>query len=143
MKLKTSDIKNIINMLNSPDKDNQILGLSLLNTVNFNTYRGELILLQKFCNPPNDDWKIHAPEAYEYIKDLKIEYNSRNRPNLNISIISISDLSGIFRMLKCNERVRRLHEKLFTQHVYEHLERTITPEEGAKITVNIKIKNYE
>ena len=143
MKIKTSDIKRIIEMLDSPDEDNQILGLSLLNTVNFHTYRGELILLQKFCNPSNDSWKIHAPEAYEYIKDLKIEYNSKNRPNLNISIISISDLSGIFRMLKCNERVKRLHEKLFTKHVYERLERTITPEEGVEITVNIKIKSYE
>jgi len=143
MKIKTSDIKRIIEMLDSPDEDNQILGLSLLNTVNFHTYRGELILLQKFCNPSNDDWRMHAPKAYEYIKAIKIKYNSEIRPNLNIAIISYRDLSGIFRMLKCNERVRRLHQKLFTKHVYERLERTITPEEGVEITVNIKIKSYE
>lgn len=143
MKLKTSDIKNIINMLNSPDKDNQILGLSLLNTVNFYTYRGELILLQKFCTVPNDDWKVHAPEAYEYIKALKIKYNSENRQSLNMSLINIDDLSLIFKMLKCNNKVRTLHEYLVNQHVRERMQRLIKISNDVKINIKIKIKNYE
>lgn len=143
MKIKVSDIKNIINMLNSPDKDNQILGLSLLNKVKFHTYRGELILLQKFCNPSNDDWKMHAPKAYEYIKAIKIKYNSELRPNLNMAIISYGDLPGIFRMLKCNERVRKLHEDFYTKHVCDAIHRTLNTTEGVEITVNIKIKTYE
>lgn len=143
MKIKTSDIKRIIEMLDSPDEDNQILGLSLLNTVNFHTYRGELILLQKFCNPSNDDWRMHAPEAYEYIKAIKIKYNSEIRPNLNIAIISYGDLSGIFRMLKCNERVRKLHENFYTKHVCDAVKRTLNSTEDVEITVNIKIKSYE
>ena len=130
-------------MLNSPDKDNPILGLSLLNTVNFHTYRGELILLYKFCIPSNDDWRMHAPGAYEYIKALKIKYNSEVRPNLNMTMISYADLPGIFRMLKCNERVRKLHEELYTKHIYDALKRTLNTTKDVEITVNVKIKSYE
>jgi hypothetical protein len=145
MKIKESDIKSIINMLESPDTDNRILGLSLINKLNFHTHRGELLLLKVFCGVPNDDWKDYAPEAHEYIKALTIRYNSEHHSHLNISLLHFRDISNILKTLKCKERVRKLHEYLLTKHIYKSLSKLvpISITDDIEITITIKIKSYE
>jgi len=57
-------------MLKSPDEENQVLALSILDQQNPKTIPVTLMLCHKFGNAPDDLWQKHAAKAKLHIMDL-------------------------------------------------------------------------
>jgi len=74
MKLTKEKYYNIINMLNSDDKENKIIGLSIINELNIESNIIKLLLIKKHSIKINDKlYEEHAPAFIDYLDKLKTD----------------------------------------------------------------------
>jgi hypothetical protein len=64
------ETKNIISMLQSPDKDNHHIAFQSLSALDFENYKGELIVLYKNAGHNLKYWQEHCLKAYEVLINL-------------------------------------------------------------------------
>ena len=65
--MTAEQVTNIINMLQSPDQENHVLALGVLETKNPNEITAILMMCYKFGNPKRDVWEINAPKSMIYM----------------------------------------------------------------------------
>jgi hypothetical protein len=70
MELTKENLKNLVNMLRSPDKDNAVVAVEAFKQLDLYKHRAELILLYKFGEPNFDFWKEYYAEAWELLIEL-------------------------------------------------------------------------
>lgn len=70
MELTKENLKNLVNMLRSPDKDNAVVAVEAFKQLDLYKHKAELILLYKFGEPNFDFWKEHYAEAWELLNEL-------------------------------------------------------------------------
>lgn len=80
--MEIEKLKNIINMLSSTDKENHVVALTLLESIEHNkNCFVQLLMAYKLGKPKTETWLEHAPTAYKYIsnnaptKDSGITFN--------------------------------------------------------------------
>ena len=67
VKFDKEETKNLLNMLKSEDKDNQIIAFQALENADLKEYKGELLVLYKFSKLPKDTWETEAPKSYKVL----------------------------------------------------------------------------
>lgn len=65
---KIKVLKNTLEMLKSPDHENVILGLSVLNSKEHNGNLVSLLYCYKYGVHDEDEWVTHAPEAWAFMR---------------------------------------------------------------------------
>lgn len=67
--MEISKLKNVINMLQSPDKENHVVGLTVMEQQEHQKAFVPLILAYKFGHPKQEAWQENAPMAFDFIKE--------------------------------------------------------------------------
>lgn len=71
MELTKEKYQNILGMLNSPDEQNKMMGLSVLNEQSFRDNTVKILLLKKHSNCSDELWKEHAPTVWGYMSEIE------------------------------------------------------------------------
>ena len=67
------ETRNLMMMLKSQDKDNNIIAFESLKNVDFNKYVGELLVLYKFGGHTLENWMINCKKIATKLLDIKPE----------------------------------------------------------------------
>ena len=70
MEITIEKYQNIVNMLSSPDTENQVLGLAIINELAFKPNLGKILLMMKHSNASIKAWEEHAPKIHKKIAKL-------------------------------------------------------------------------
>ena len=62
-------LKSVISMLQSPDKENHIVALTIIEQQDYEKSFVSLILAYKFGNSKKDIWEVNAPNAFNFIQN--------------------------------------------------------------------------
>jgi len=73
IKLTEKTFDNVMSMLNSPDKENVVLGLSCIEELNIKTGLVYLLLMKKLGNVTDELWRENAPKKLKYLKGMGVE----------------------------------------------------------------------
>lgn len=65
--MKVTNIQNLIQMMQSPDQENHLLALSILEKQDHNKVTASLMLCYKFGRPSPEMWQEHAPNSYAHL----------------------------------------------------------------------------
>lgn len=68
--------QNVINMLQSPDEENQLLGLTVMESIIHADHLIPVLLAFKFGKPTASVWKTEAPLAYNFIRSKLVLHNT-------------------------------------------------------------------
>lgn len=72
-KIDPESYKNILSMANSPDKENQIVALTLVENIDYKKNMAYILVLKKQANIPSDMWKEHAPMVHKKLTDSNVD----------------------------------------------------------------------
>ena len=70
MNFSKTEIKNILNMLLSQDKENSIIAFSCINNFSTKKHLGELLVLYQFGRTPGLIWEENCKKGFKYIKKV-------------------------------------------------------------------------
>lgn len=70
MKVTIEKYLNIIKMLNSTDKENQVVALTIIDQIDIKDNITKVLLLKKHSKSSIDAWEEHAPNAFAYLQEL-------------------------------------------------------------------------
>jgi|APGre2960657423_1045063.scaffolds.fasta_scaffold09686_2 hypothetical protein len=70
IKITIKEFDSILNMLDSDDKENKVVGLNTLNNLDFKSNLTMLFLLKKKANVSNELWTNNATKTYKKINNL-------------------------------------------------------------------------
>jgi hypothetical protein len=131
MILNKQEIKNILSMLLSEDKENAIIAFSCLNNYAHKKYLGELLVLYQFGKTTAEVWEKECKKGFKIIKNvLKLDSKDYRLPS-----------STVFSALtanKCSEESIELYLELFTNQFSNHLYNMGYPTDKFEITVKLK-----
>lgn len=134
MTFNKEEIKNILNMLLSEDKENSVIAFSCIDNYASKKHLGELLVLFQFGRTAAEVWKKECKKGFKLIKNvLKLDNTNYRLPS-----------STVFSALtanKCSEESIELYLELFTNDFSDHLYNMGYPTD--KFEINIKLKNNE
>lgn len=64
---------NVVDMMNSPDEENVVVGLECIENVDFKSNMTFILLLKKMANVTAEMWKEHAPETYNKLVSIDLQ----------------------------------------------------------------------
>lgn len=132
LKLTTETYTNVMNMLQSPDKENVVLGLICIEESDIESDLVYLLLIKKLSNVSNSLWVEHAPKKTAFLKSL------------NISVDTVITYKQILTML-CERKVSNDNLQFFFTKFADYLKLTMIDEENKHrvesidITLNFKL----
>lgn len=62
--------ENVRKMLESPDPENQVIGLSILEEQDFKSNAAFILLCKKYSVATNKQWETHAPNLFSQMKNI-------------------------------------------------------------------------
>ena len=134
MTFNKEEIKNILNMLLSEDKENAVIAFSCIDNYASKKHLGELLVLYQFGKTTVEEWKKECEKGFKLIKNvLKLDNTYYRAPS-----------STVFSALtdnKCSEESIELYLELFTNQLSNNLYNMGYPTD--KLEINVKIKNNE
>ena len=134
MTFNKEEIKNIVNMLLSEDKENGIIAFSCIDNHASKKHLGELLVLYQFGKTTAEEWEKECKKGFKIIKNaLQLDSKDYRVPS-----------STVFSALtanKCSKESIELYLELFTNQLSNNLYNMGYPTD--KLEINIKIKNNE
>jgi len=131
MILNKQEIKNILDMLLSEDKENAIIAFSCLNNYASKKHLGELLVLYQFGKTTAEVWEKECKKGFKIIKNaLQLDSKDYRLPS-----------STVFSALtanKCSEESTELYLEFFTNQFSDHLYNMGYPTDKFEITVKLK-----
>ena len=128
------EIKNILNMLLSDDKENAVIAFSCIDNYASKKHLGELLVLYQFGKTTAEEWEKECKKGFKLIKNvLKLDSTYYRVPS-----------STVFSALtdnKCSEESIELYLELFTNQLSNNLYNMGYPTD--KLEINVKIKDNE
>jgi hypothetical protein len=70
MKIDKNKYLNILGMLRSPDDENKIVAMTIIEQLDFKNNIAKILLLKKHSDSTNKLWEEHAPDTFNYMKEL-------------------------------------------------------------------------
>ena len=70
MNFSKTEIRNILDMLLSQDKENSIIAFSCINNFSTKKHLGELLVLYQFGRTPGLIWEENCKKGFKYIKKV-------------------------------------------------------------------------
>jgi hypothetical protein len=131
MILNKQEIKNILDMLLSEDKENAIIAFSCLNNYAHKKYLGELLVLYQFGKTATEEWEKECKKGFKIIKNvLKLDSKDYRLPSSTVFSALIDN--------KCSKESIELYLEFFTNQFSNHLYNMGYPTDKFEITVKLK-----
>ena len=134
MTFNKEEIKNIVNMLLSEDKENGIIAFSCIDNYASKKHLGELLVLYQFGKTAAEEWEKECKKGFKLIKNaLQLDSKDYRVPS-----------STVFSALtanKCSKESIELYLELFTNQLSNNLYNMGYPTD--KLEINVKIKDNE
>ena len=131
MILNKQEIKNILSMLLSEDKENAIIAFSCLNNYAHKKYLGELLVLYQFGKTTAEVWEKKCKKGFKIIKNvLKLDSKDYRLPSSTVFSALIDN--------KCSKESIELYLEFFTNQFSNHLYNMGYPTDKFEITVKLK-----
>jgi hypothetical protein len=131
MILNKQEIKNILSMLLSEDKENAIIAFSCLNNYAHKKHLGNLLVLFQFGRTSAEIWEKECKKVFKLIKNvLKLDSTDYRLPSSTVFSALISN--------KCSEESVELYLELFTNDFSNHLYNMGYPTDKLEISVKLK-----
>jgi hypothetical protein len=128
------EIKNILNMLLSEDKENAVIAFSCIDNYANKKHLGELLVLYQFGRTAAEEWEKECKKGFKIIKNaLQLDSTDYRLPS-----------STVFSALtanKCSKESIELYLELFTNQLSNNLYNMGYPTD--KLEINVKIKDNE
>jgi len=134
MILNKQEIKNILNMLLSEDKENAVIAFSCLNNYAHKKHLGDLLVLYQFGRTSAEEWEKECKKVFKLIKNvLKLNSTNYRFPSSTVFSALINN--------KCSEESIELYLELFTNQLSNNLYNMGYPTD--KLEINVKIKDND
>jgi len=131
MILNKQEIKNILSMLLSEDKENAIIAFSCLHNYASKKYLGELLVLYQFGKTATEEWEKECKKGFKIIKNvLKLDSKDYRLPSSTVFSALIDN--------KCSKESIELYLEFFTNQFSNHLYNMGYPTDKFEITVKLK-----
>jgi len=131
MILNKQEIKNILNMLLSEDKENAIIAFSCLNNYAHKKHLGNLLVLYQFGRTSAEEWEKECKKVFKLIKNvLKLNSTDYRLPSSTVFSALINN--------KCSEESIELYLELFTNQLSNNLYNMGYPTDKLEISVKLK-----
>lgn len=114
--MERKQLDNVIKMLTSRDKENHTVALSIIEATHTEERAVALLLGIKLGYASEDIWKLHAPKALEYAKELCAD---KWRSDLNITYKTIFT---IITSTKQKPHQVKLFMEFFTEYLTEQMQ---------------------
>ena len=125
------EVKNILNMLLSQDKENSIIAFSCINNFSTKKHLGELLVLYQFGRTPGLIWEENCKKSFKYIKKvLPFKSSDYRLPSSKVFNELVNN--------NCSKDSIELYLELFTNDFSKHLYGMGYPTD--KLDIQIKIK---
>ena len=131
MILNKQEIKNILDMLLSEDKENGIIAFSCIDNYASKKHLGELLILYQFSKTTTEEWKKECKKGFKLIKNVLKLNNTYYRAPSSTVFSALTDN-------KCSEESVELYLELFTNQLSNNLYNMGYPTDKLKISVKIK-----
>jgi hypothetical protein len=135
MEIDKTEVKAILKMLQSEDKENAIVGFEILKQINQKKYLGELIILYKYGKCDSAIWSDLYPKGF------KILYKTMpmvSKPSF-LSILSSQECITKMVELNTSKQSKELFMELFSKQTEQNFIDLGYP----PIEVSINLKKYE
>jgi hypothetical protein len=134
MILNKQEIKNILNMLLSEDKENAIIAFSCLNNYAHKKHLGDLLVLYQFGRTSAEEWEKECKKVFKLIKNvLKLDSTDYRLPSSTVFSALMDN--------KCSKESIELYLELFTNQLSNNLYNMGYPTD--KLEINVKIKDND
>jgi hypothetical protein len=134
MILNKQEIKNILNMLLSEDKENAVIAFSCLNNYAHKKHLGDLLVLYQFGRTSAEEWEKECKKVFKLIKNvLKLNSTDYRLPSSKVFSALIDN--------KCSEESIELYLELFTNQLSNNLYNMGYPTD--KLEINVKLKDND
>ena len=131
MNFSKIEIKNILDMLLSQDKENSIIAFSCINNFSTKKHLGELLVLYQFGRTPGLIWEENCKKGFKYIKKvLPFKCSDYRLPSSKVFNELVNN--------DCSKESVELYLELFTNDFSNHLYGMGYPTD--KLDIQIKIK---
>lgn len=128
------EIKNILNMLLSDDKENSVIAFSCIDNYASKKHLGELLVLYQFGRTAAEEWEKECKKGFKLIKNvLKLDSTDYRLPSSTVFSALMDN--------KCSEESIELYLELFTNQLSNNLYNMGYPTD--KLEINVKIKDNE
>ena len=125
------EIRNILDMLLSQDKENSIIAFSCINNFSTKKHLGELLVLYQFGRTPGLIWEENCKKGFKYIKKvLPFKCSDYRLPSSKVFNELVNN--------DCSKESVELYLELFTNDFSNHLYGMGYPTD--KLDIQIKIK---
>ena len=75
MNLTKDEVRNLIGMLRSPDKDNRLVAFKIIEDLNLKEYVGEIMVMYKYGEYNLSSWEQDCKPAHEFIVERIEKFN--------------------------------------------------------------------
>ena len=134
MTFNKEEIKNIVNMLLSEDKENGIIAFSCIDNHASKKHLGELLVIYQFGKTAAEEWEKECKKGFKLIKNVLQIYSKDYR-------VPSSKVFSVLTANKCSEESIELYLELFTNQLSNNLYNMGYPTD--KLEINVKIKDNE
>ena len=131
MNFSKTEIRNILDMLLSEDKENSIIAFSCINNFSTKKHLGELLVLYQFGRTPGLIWEENCKKSFKYIKKvLPFKSSDYRLPSSKVFNELVNN--------NCSKDSIELYLELLTNDFSKHLYGMGYPTD--KLDIQIKIK---
>lgn len=137
MEITTEKYQNIIDMLRSPDDENKVVALTIIDQIDFESNVAKVLLLKKHSKSHKNDWKEHAPNIYKELESLE----EQQLIDLNKHLTYKQVLRTITE-LKVSEEGFQFYMQDFTKYLLHQIQ-SMGYNEIESIDITLKYKEHE
>ncbi len=70
MEITKEKYQNIVDMLRSPDEENKVVALTIIDGLDFKANIAKILLMKKHSDSSNKLWEEHAPNIFDKLKEI-------------------------------------------------------------------------
>jgi hypothetical protein len=133
--MEEKELQNTIEMLRSPDEENHVVALTILNNIKNKDNLVVLLLCYKFGHPKMDEWKKDAKKAFNYL----VKHTSIKESGAGLTFKQIFDA---IISVKVSPNQMNLFLQMFANHLSEQC-KIMGYDFIDRINISIKTKTTE
>lgn len=134
MILTKDEVKNLIGMLKSPDRDNKVIAYEVISNLDFEKNIGEIMLMYRLGDYSLENWEQYSKMAHEFIMDKIENYIGDS----STTMVSTGEILSLMIMNNASKDSIDLFLKFFTEEMTKTLKSMNYPMD--KIDFDIKLK---
>jgi hypothetical protein len=138
MEITIEKYQNIIKMLRSPDKESQVVGLTIIDELKFDENITQILLMMKHSEASLNTWEEHAPKIHK--KVLKL-HDKKIIGDINRQLTYKQILSAISK-LKVKPEAFEFYMQDFSNYLLDQV-RSMGYDFIESMDINIKYKEHE